>query len=691
MGAGDTSSGGQDKRESPVTSGPQAGGPIEPASTELPQRRWSLRVAGENRASLVLAADKPDFVRITIDFATGPNYDVQLNQTRYRVAVNRNYRITFRGRADAARIVRLGFSKASDPWSNLGLYHTQELTAEWAEYSADFVANAGEDNARIHFDLGDVALGIELSTVRLWEAGETGFTPVETSSVAPAKVPTPSMGAPVAAADPAGPSWILSRPNPPGAHRLREFRMFAVLGTWMEADVIAANIRNALAQGCERVYLVDNGSTDGTVAAALQEGAILARSFETGRYDEALRLRHMNDVVSEVSTSEGAEHVWWLFLDADEFSHGPAGMTLREYLATLDRQFRVVGARFFNHYPGDAPYYEPGRHPLDFQPLCEELAYPMCPSGHRKHPLQRFDRGGTPIECGTGFHRCSCEEQLYEPAEPVFLHHFPFREESATRRRLEALWAKDEGGLTRALESRDTHILTRFRSMDAVYAKEWAKVENFIALDPLNKIVNAPAVGVHPRLWSEAVEPWHQAVLRWYSTPMMGAWKYESLKKFQYGDDATYRCGIAFLDGHGTIEDWGCGFAHAHNFVTKSRYVGVDGSSKEAEKIADLREFTSAADCIFMRHVLEHNLEWRRILANAVASFHKRMALIIFTPFSDSTHVVAASQTVTAFPVPDISFRKHDLTQYFGHLRYSEESLETDTQYGTEHVFYIEK
>lgn len=241
--------------------------------------------------------------------------------------------------------------------------------------------------------------------------------------------------------------WIVAVPNPPGAKALLHFRMFAVLGTWMEADVVAATIRNAVAQGCERVYLVDNGSPDDTVEVALAEGAILARSFPTERYDEGLRLRHMNAVVSEVSEAEADQHIWWLFLDADEFPHGPWGMTMREYLKTLDEQFRVVGTRFFDHYPSGNPAYEAGRHPLDFQPLCEELTYPMCPSRHRKHPLQRYGRNAAPIECGRGFHLARCEEQLYEPSQPAFLHHFPFRERDITRRRLEALWAKKPNGI----------------------------------------------------------------------------------------------------------------------------------------------------------------------------------------------------------------------------------------------------
>ncbi len=313
--------------------------------------------------------------------------------------------------------------------------------------------------------------------------------------------------------------WIIELPNPSNARVCPHFRMFAILGTWMEADVVATTIQNAITQGCERVYLVDNDSPDDTVEVACKEGAILARSFHTERYDESLRLRHMNDVVLEVSESEQDQHIWWLFLDADEFHHGPWGTTLHEYLNTLDEQFRVVGTRFFDHYPSGSPQYAPGRHPLDFQLLCEELAYPMCPSKHRKHPLQRYDKGGAPIECDKGFHLAHCAEQLYEPSQAAFLHHFPFREEYVTRRGLEALWAKDQRGVARALESHDTHMLARFRSLDAVYTQDWAKVENFVVLDPMYYMLDSPppALGVSLRPWTEVVEAEHQHVLRWYS------------------------------------------------------------------------------------------------------------------------------------------------------------------------------
>jgi hypothetical protein len=468
--------------------------------------------------------------------------------------------------------------------------------------------------------------------------------------------------------------------------------MFGIIGTWMEVDVIAATVKNAMTQGCERVYLVDNNSPDATVAAACAAGAILARSYHTSYYDETLRLRHMNDVVREISDGEPDEHLWWLFMDGDEFAHGPAGMTLLDFLKTLDRQFRIVGARFFNHYPSAKPHYLPDRHPLDFQPLCEEISLPMCASGHRKHPLLRFDKGGALIEAGAGFHLVHCADPLYEPTQPILLHHFPFRDEIVTRGRLEKLWDLDETGRSRADASQNTcsHILARFRSLDAVYSQDWAKVVNFVSLDPIASCLEKPVspLGVALKPWDEMVGLDHQHVLRWY--PMVGVWNYDR-PKFAYGDDVTYKKGIAFLDGRGTIEDWGCGFGHAKTFVKQSAYVGVDGSSPYADKIADLSEYTSDVECIFMRHVLEHNTNWYRIIKNAISSFKRRMVLIIFTPFGQSTRQIATSFVMTSVPVPDISFKKEDLTFFFEHLDYTMETLETDTQYGTEHIFYIEK
>lgn len=320
------------------------------------------------------------------------------------------------------------------------------------------------------------------------------------------------------ARDPALPptDWVRAEPQPDAPDPVAPFRLFAVLGTWYEADVVEATVRNAFTQGCERVLLVDNDSPDDTVSRAEAAGAELARTYATGTYDESLRMALMNEVVAEVSeataAADGTEHVWWLWLDADEFHHGSRGRTVREHLATLDRRFRVVGARFFNHYPDAVPEYVEGRHPLDFQPLCEEHVYPMCALGHRKHPLQRWDRGGPPITCAAGFHQASLEGgQLVEPLDPVFLHHFPFRVEQVSRRRLEALCATDgrgEGTPRAADRKVHVHIHNRFTSFDAVYRHDWGHVENLLPGHEHRGISLAP--------WEHQVPVADHPVARWY-------------------------------------------------------------------------------------------------------------------------------------------------------------------------------
>jgi glycosyltransferase involved in cell wall biosynthesis len=307
-------------------------------------------------------------------------------------------------------------------------------------------------------------------------------------------------------------SWVVARDQPAVPKPLDDIRLFAIIGAWMEEDVIAATVANAFAQGCERVYLVDNDSTDGTVREAVNAGAELAEVFTTERYDEVLRLAIMNRVVREVSEETGAEHVWWLWLDADEFPHGPRGLTVRELLEPLDRQFRIVGARFVNHFPDREPAYVSGFHPLDFQPLCEEHLL-GCARKHRKHPLQRFDRGGPAIVCDRGFHQASSTERpLLEPTEAIYLHHFPYREQSVTRHRLALLCGTDESGRTRVQDGDDAAdgMVPRFETLDAVYRGDWSQVRNYRFDGEFSVAQPVP--------WTTLAPPEDQVVRRWYAT-----------------------------------------------------------------------------------------------------------------------------------------------------------------------------
>lgn len=270
-----------------------------------------------------------------------------------------------------------------------------------------------------------------------------------------------------------------------GAIRDRGVRLFGIVGAWMEEDVIGASVANALHQGCEQVFLVDNDSLDRTVAVAIASGATLGRSYRTGAYDERARIAAMNEVMHAVTEREGAERTWWLWFDADEFPHGPRGVPLTRYLASLEDSYRVVGARYVHHFPMRPPYCVAGFHPIEFQPLCYEQRSNQTRCSHRKHPLVRLDRGTPAVTMGEGFHGYDLLDTLREAPDSAFIHHFPFRAPDVTLRRLTALC---DAGTARAsrIAEQDRHELDafgapshgsqRFALYDAVYGGRWEEV-----------------------------------------------------------------------------------------------------------------------------------------------------------------------------------------------------------------------
>jgi glycosyltransferase involved in cell wall biosynthesis len=306
------------------------------------------------------------------------------------------------------------------------------------------------------------------------------------------------------------PAWARAEENPADPDPVTA-PLFAIMSTFNESDVVEAAVHNAYTQGAERVYLLDNASTDDTVARAVGAGAILAESYTTECFEESLRIVLMNAAVWRISSAEAADHIWWLWMDADEFSHGPGDQRISAYLATLDRRFRVVGADFFQHFPVAKPEYVRGFHPLEFQPMCEPFSQPpipQCRAGHFKHPLQRFDRTGPFVSSLRGFHMCQSNDrsQLVEPTPGIVTHHFQYRDEDLTRRRLAEVYGP---GASRGAQLRRLGASGgdgRLRSVDAVYAHRWAEVDN-------QRHIRGD-VGVQPRPWSD-FSGWTQP-RRWY-------------------------------------------------------------------------------------------------------------------------------------------------------------------------------
>lgn len=168
------------------------------------------------------------------------------------------------------------------------------------------------------------------------------------------------------------------------------------------------------------------------------------------------------------------------------------------------------------------------------------------------------------------------------------------------------------------------------------------------------------------------------------------AW-YQGLEgPWPYGETTSYEIGAAWLAGCALTEDWGCGTGWLRTLIPPDRYRGIDGTaSLFCDEVVDLSAYRSTVPGVFMRHVLEHNYEWARILDNAVASFTERMVLILFTPERDTTEEIAFSAEVG---VPDIAFRLADITDRFPpDVTYTVQRLPSATQYGCETILLLER
>lgn len=181
---------------------------------------------------------------------------------------------------------------------------------------------------------------------------------------------------------------------------------------------------------------------------------------------------------------------------------------------------------------------------------------------------------------------------------------------------------------------------------------------------------------------------------------MLGAWTrwYERLapdaQPSPYGASESYQRGADWLKDCKLIQDWGCGTGWLRTIVPPERYLGIDGTvSPFADVVTDLRHLRSETPGLFMRHVLEHNHDWRDVLDATQESFTRRMALILFTPMSPVTREHPDLAGLGGIDVPVISFAHADLVARFAPgVAWTLEDLHSpETFFGVERIYYLER
>ena len=143
-----------------------------PAERTAP--RWHLEQHGGCRMTATRLEDQTG-VRLGIESINETNWHLMLKQAPLKIEGGGYYTLMFRARADKPRSIGYSVGQDRDPWGTLGLSGQAELSTEWREFRAGFVARADEDRTRLAFSVGADEASVELADARLQPGGREGL------------------------------------------------------------------------------------------------------------------------------------------------------------------------------------------------------------------------------------------------------------------------------------------------------------------------------------------------------------------------------------------------------------------------------------------------------------------------------------------------------------------------------------
>jgi hypothetical protein len=130
-----------------------------------------------------------------------------------------------------------------------------------------------------------------------------------------------------------------------------DFSVVAILAAYNEADVIGHVVQDLIRQGVQ-VYFLDDGSTDGTVAAVepfLNRGVIAIERIDgdPSRFEWERILRRKSELASELDAN------WFIHHDADEFRESPwPDVPLASAIQRVDALgFNAIDFALFDFWP----------------------------------------------------------------------------------------------------------------------------------------------------------------------------------------------------------------------------------------------------------------------------------------------------------------------------------------------------
>lgn len=276
--------------------------------------------------------------------------------------------------------------------------------------------------------------------------------------------------------------------------------VYALSMAWNEDDVIYATVRNLFIQGVDKVFVVDDGSDDETALEAKAAGATVITDTSDGAFEERRRTDRIAQLIEDHTEAAGGP-VWWIVVDADEFPHGPDGMTIRDLVRVLPPWVDTIGSRVLEHYPSERSAPKPRHHPLDELPKAVWHENPSCPAGHWKHQMLYVRRPGE-ARFMPGRHTIAAppgRRPVVESEASLLMHHFPLRGRERTAQKFQQ--ASAAGG--RYTMSSDAFIKRRLeirrQMLDLAYRERYDELPNMFP--------GRPRRGTPVRDWRDLVSP----------------------------------------------------------------------------------------------------------------------------------------------------------------------------------------
>lgn len=215
-----------------------------------------------------------------------------------------------------------------------------------------------------------------------------------------------------------------------------DLRLVAIIAAADEADVLPIVAADLAAQGIG-LYLLDDGSTDGTVERTAAAAGAHLLGVERLPQDGRFELARIVARKAELATTLPGD--WFLNADADEFRESPwRELTLPQALARVERLgFDAVDFAVHDFHADRE--LTPGEDP--------RTAFPLWTPGAAWNHLQIrcWKRQPAPVEMAHGGHDVTFPGRRVFPVR-FLLRHYPFRGPAHARRKLAARRARYDAG-----------------------------------------------------------------------------------------------------------------------------------------------------------------------------------------------------------------------------------------------------